>query len=605
MRMNYRLLRQLMACFCALVRVSSALGQESGTSNPSQGIIRSVTRLVQVSVIAQDKKGDPIEGLTRDDFAVFDNGKEQKISVFSVESSRLLPASSKPLPPNIFSNRWDARGGVPTSVTVILFDGLNTPFEDQAYARQQIIKFLKQLQPQDRVALYALGSSLHIIHDFTSDAGPLLEALQHYRGRIASELAASEPDPNTDTAGASDASDTGVSELDAFMSDVTNRMNEFYTTRRVETTLEALEAIANHVAKLPGRKNLIWVSGSFPLTLGYDSLDPIAEKRTFSPEIGRAVDALNNANLAIYPVDARGLMTDPRFSASTRSVPSRTSNSFSKIQLTLDTMNELADRTGGKAFYNNNDITGAVRSAIDDSRLTYVLGYYPNDVQWDKRFREIKVRVKRPGARVRFRRGYFAMPEEQIDEKQRKEFLNEVAWSPLDATGVGIYARLVPPPPSADRSLMGIALLVNSHDITLHLDKDHWVGSVDVLFIQRAADGKVLNGTSKAINMNLKDETYKKVEKDGLILTGSEKLLAGVSELRIVVRDGPSGSIGSLSVPLSKVTAQQAPPAPAPASPAVTPTQPSTRTPAAVPRAAPRPVVTPAPTATPPAPKKP
>jgi VWFA-related protein len=415
--MEMSFLRRLTACLftLSLVPTTFARAPREQAEQP-QPVVRVTTRLVHVNVIVQDKKGEPVSGLTRDDFKVLDGSKEQKISVFSLESSRSLPAPPQPLPPNVFSNRWEIRGDVPTSVTVILLDGLNTRFEDQASARDQIIKFLSQLQPQDRVSLYALGSNLRVVHDFTNDAAPLLRAIRHYRSRVPSELAASEPD-ESGQAGTSDASDPETAQFDAFMQDAAQRMADFYTINRADQTLRAIEAIANHFSKLPGRKNLIWVSGSFPMWIGYDSLSPTAEKRNFSPEIGRTVQALNDADLAIYPVDARGLVPDPGFSAARKG--SSSGDSFSKIQLTMDTMQDLAERTGGLAFYNSNDIKGAIRSAIDDSRLTYVLGYYPAGVPWNGKFREIKVMVKRSGLRLRYRRGYFAVPEETLDDEQR------------------------------------------------------------------------------------------------------------------------------------------------------------------------------------------
>jgi VWFA-related protein len=172
-------------------------------------------------------------------------------------------------------------------------------------------------------------------------------------------------------------------------------LTDFYTVNRVERTAGTLEDIANHLAPLPGRKNLIWVSGSFPLYIWLDApyTPAIAtqERRTFSNEIERAARALNNAGLAIYPVDARGLIA-PSFAnrrpGSTRGdIPGRRGYqapiTLSPNRANFDALNTLADRTGGRVFYHTNDILGSIRRAIDDSRVTYVLGYYPSHGQWD------------------------------------------------------------------------------------------------------------------------------------------------------------------------------------------------------------------------------
>jgi VWFA-related protein len=313
--------RRLVAGLCALLAApgfaqapAQATGQAAAPAKQESPVVRVTTRLVQVNVLVQDKKGEPVSDLTKDNFTLLDQGQPQQISSFSVESLRPLPGTPQPLPTNFYSNRLEQKTGTPTSVTVILLDGLNTKFEDMAYARQQLIKFLSQLQPQDRVALYTLTTHLAVLHDFTSDAAPLLRAIERYKGHVSTPLAADEIDP----------SDTGVDQIDAFLDDANQRVSDFYTQNRVRLTAGALEAVANHVAQLPGRKNLIWVSGSFPFYIGFDDVPASSTQgpTTFSEQVEHAARALNDANLAIYPVDARGLISpaaaNPALSAASR-----------------------------------------------------------------------------------------------------------------------------------------------------------------------------------------------------------------------------------------------------------------------------------------------
>jgi len=536
---------------------SGAPTQAQPQAKQEPPVVRVTTRLVQVSVIVQDKKGEPVTDLTRDDFTLLDQGQPQMVSTFSVESLRTLPAA-RPAPPNVFSNRFEQKTDTPTSVTVILLDGLNTRFEDMAYARDQIIKFLGQLQPQDRVALYTLTTRLTVLHDFTSDATSLLRALERSKGHVSTELAASEPEP---------ANPTGIDALDEFLTAANQRLADFYTMNRVGRTAGTLEDIANHLARLPGRKNLVWVSGSFPFSIGLDTpFTPETasqERRTFSEEIERAARALNNANMAIYPVDARWLMglsfttRAPTFRPGQQGPTGRRPNALGRIRLSpdranIDTMNILADRTGGRAFYNTNDIQGSVRRAIEDSRVTYVLGFYPTHGNWDAKFREIKVQVKRPGLHLRYRRGYLALPEVTFDSKKREVLMRAAVDSPLDDTSLGLEARLhVVDVPGA--VTLKTELLVYSRDLTLVAQGDRWAGAVDVLFVQRGADGKELAGELKTLNLNLVRETYDEIMKKGLGLTRSLPLAPGAAQLRVVVRDVSSGSIGSLTIPLTKL----------------------------------------------------
>src|SRR5260370_31199098 len=139
-------------------------------------------RLDEGNVVVGEKRGESVSGLRRDDFTILDKGKEQKVAVFAVDSIDTPRKAWPKLPPNIFSNRIQ-RADTPTSTTVILFDGLNTRFQDQAYARNQIAKFLGGIQPHDPVALYLLGINLRILHDFTNNPDHLAQALAIYRGR--------------------------------------------------------------------------------------------------------------------------------------------------------------------------------------------------------------------------------------------------------------------------------------------------------------------------------------------------------------------------------------------------------------------------------------
>ena len=142
--------------------------------------LQSTTRLVQVSVVVQDKHGNPILGLTKDNFSVFDEKQAQAIQVFSVETNAVPENPRPPLPPDTYTNRLAERTAMPQSVTVILLDALNTEFSDQEYSRRQIIKFLSHLQPEDRIGIYTLDYRLNVLHDFTSDSRGLIAAVASY-----------------------------------------------------------------------------------------------------------------------------------------------------------------------------------------------------------------------------------------------------------------------------------------------------------------------------------------------------------------------------------------------------------------------------------------
>jgi len=507
------------------------------------------TRLVQVNVVVHDKNGKPVTGLTKDDFVLLDGRRERQITMFSVESNAPLERAETPLPPNIYSNEPDRQAGAPTSLTVILFDVLNTKFQDQVYARDHLIKFLEQLQPSDRVAIYRLATDVRVLHDFSNDATSLLRALGRYKGRVNTEVDAS----------TREVVETGNAAVDAVLNANFEHIAIFYLRRRVEITADAIEAIANHLAAFPGRKNLIWVSGSFPFTYGADLWTQGAvsmDAGNFASEVMRAARAVNNANMAIYPVDARGLLGPadiwPSYNAATPGASARLSAMRASIgdavfKASIDSMTQLADRTGGRAFYNRNDIMRSIRQAIDDSRVTYALGFYPREEDWDNKFHNLRVRVKRPGVEVRYRQGFYAVRDQVVDNRQREEQLNAAARSPLEATQLALWVRLLPPESPGQ---LRFDVMLDPRQLTFERRDGRFIGSINLAFVQRSVDGKQLKTKSELVELRLADSTYQRALAEGMVLGREWTIEPGAEQMRVVVCDSATALVGSITVPL-------------------------------------------------------
>src|ERR1700730_7679495 len=283
--------------FCLLVSNATLVwGQTLSQNLPSRQVapvLKATTRLVQINVVVHNKKGEPVEGLKKEDFIIQDQGKEQQVASFSSNSAtRRETALNPPLSPNIFTNRGDSASSNPGSVTVILFDALNTPILDQFYARQQVLKFLRQLKPQDHVAIYVLTTKIIVLNDFTQDATSLLQAIQKFSGYYSAQQDAANPNPNpvdqSTFANNTPETDAMASRLRDFLNAADGKFSDFANINRAETTTSAIQAIANHVARIPGRKSLVWVSASFPISIGFDGPTPSPpgrEQRTFTPEL--------------------------------------------------------------------------------------------------------------------------------------------------------------------------------------------------------------------------------------------------------------------------------------------------------------------------------
>jgi hypothetical protein len=281
------------------------------------------------------------------------------------------------------------------------------------------------------------------------------------------------------------------------------------------------------------------------------SLDTSRDNRNFSGDVASAARAIAAAQLAVYPVDARGLISQPDYSASTpntrspRPPPTR-SQATDDIQPTQETMNDMAKRTGGRAYFNTNDLKAAVRDAIDDARVTYLLGYYPTHNSWDGRFRTLKVKVTRPGLDVRCRLGYFAFGDQPATEQTRRAALMEAASSPLDATSIGLSVGLSPdtPAPGSTRVLLGI----EPRHLTLRQEGVNRTGLVDVLFFMQGAPEEPATATAETMNLSLSPQRYEAASKEGLLMAKDIESARITYRLKVVVRDAATGSVGSIGL---------------------------------------------------------
>jgi hypothetical protein len=216
-------------------------------------------------------------------------------------------------------------------------------------------------------------------------------------------------------------------------------------------------------------------------------------------------------------------------------------------------MKEMASRTGGEAFYNTNDLARAIHAAADDARVTYTIGFYPSDDTFDGKFHKVEVDTPgRSGVKLRYRKGYFDLPERPQDDKSRLAELRDAVWSPIDASALGIIVRVQPV--ANDPSSMDIVLRIDHSTVSLQPDQAHWLGRLDVLFVQRDDQGKEYDGVDDTINMNLTQETYRKFVADDLRYHRVVARSTKARLLRIVVRDAATGAMGSVTIPLAKVT---------------------------------------------------
>ena len=534
--------------------------------NVSQGpAINVSTRLVQVGVIVRDKNG-PVENLTKDDFVILDRGKRQPIGLFSVEFVKAAAtAPTLPLAPNTFSD-LPQDAARPRSITIVLLDNLNTLYgtaseskyekspywmEDLALRNAQLhlIEFIQQLQPEDRVAIYGLRHSLHILCDFTSDREQLLAILKNYDSRSITNRRIVEPgrvildfrDHDSPSG-----SITAAAPMSAFENKGATLLADAANEDRGAETMAALRQIAAHVANIPGRKNLVWLTANLPFS-------GATMARVLSP-----------ANIAVYPVDARGLLgispmvlADIPGTADADDVSGASGHldnmpAQSSQPIGIVSMEELAGETGGQAFVNTNDITGAIRKAVEDSAVTYTLGFYLDGASLDGKFHELKVEVRRKNVSLRYPRGYFAVPDTALTKSDAQQMLSTAVQSPLESSMIPVRAtleRVNQPHPNT----LSLACWIDAHDIRFAQSGSVRKGTMTVYVLGQNAAGEFLHHWDKTYDLRFTDNQFAELLDRGLQFHQDMQLRPDVTTLRVLVQDPATGTLGSLIIPLAEV----------------------------------------------------
>jgi len=415
---------------------SSTPPQNSGDKKT----IKSKVREVLLDVVVTDGKGTPVPGLRQQDFSVFEDGKPQPIDSFEVHhaASELPKLNLKPLQipilsTNTFLNVPTPHDNLP--LTVLLYDLLNTPIDDAPFAHKEVVKFLTN-KPAGRFAIFVLTDKLHLLQGFTDDEQALVRAMNDKKtGPYKSPVYQSQGEEHLGSSVL--ASDPHAQELAGLMGRLEDNARNFLLTRRVERTMEALADIARFVNGLPGRKNLIWLSGAFPATIlpGSDPAssfggsassgsDPFGTSVSYSTELRQAADLLTVGQIAVYPVDIRGLMTNPVFAASENDPTAGTSMAqrLREFQERLgdehDTMDKIAEDSGGHAFYNTNGLEKAIATGMDDGTNYYTLSYSPTNTKFNGGLRRIRVALNQKGRHLSYRRSYLADDDSVFAERK-------------------------------------------------------------------------------------------------------------------------------------------------------------------------------------------
>lgn len=558
----------------ALVASLPASGQTGGGSLPqaeakSDPRFTSQTELVLVPVLVQDKKGTFVPQLTGEAFTLLEDGKPQSIAVFEEVRAAAEGVSRSQRKEGEFSNILE-QNAAPKRVVVIALDLVNTDFTDQAKAREQLIaNLLESLGTGNLTALIKIhGRGVTVLHDFTADPAVLIEglklALKKERGQL--------PEMGNTKVGAKPP--TGEALRDALMKvlgsgtgdDLAQFLNLYdypaASARQSQAILDTLAGLA-HIAQslrgVPGRKSLIWLTGSFPLSNDPQSDVLHGQALTY---YRRTLQALNDANVAVYAVDVRGLVhvgmpdasvhTGRRWlsdAAELTADANKISDAQAAMVASTSTMEMFAGATGGKAFYNRNDLAGAVRQATEDSSSYYLLGYYLDQDNKREGWRKLQVKVRHPGVRVRARSGFFATPALASAARAPETDMNQALQSPLDYTAIPLVIRWLGTEANGNKRKVRFELeLPPNADMVAEGNSNRL--SMEFAAVAHNAEGEDAGHAAQSFESRLGPEALAQVRSNGITYRNLLELAPGVYTVRFVVRDNLSGRVGSVGAPL-------------------------------------------------------
>ena len=382
-------------------------------------------------------------------------------------------------------------------------------------------------------------------------------------------------------------SDSALANMQQFVADIT----AFQTDQRVRMTLDAMQQLARYLGGIPGRKNVIWFSGSFPIALDPDpSLQyPTEAMRNYADEVRETSQLLAAARAAVYPVDARGLMTLPsadasKSSASTNIVngtsfaggrgsarqsvsankPSYASDDSKFLQQIMAehaSMKLIADETGGQDYVNTNGLKDAVAKVVDNGSSYYIIGYVPGVKKDDGYFHKIQVRTEVGSYKLAYRRGYYAdAPNKSSAHAAANNSLVMAAMMPgaPPATQIWFTARVLPatdplfkdlklPDEPAGEAASALKGPLHRYIVDLKVDA-HWLSfektsdgahKAAVEFVLAAYDdhSRRVNHVDKGFQVNIKPEQYFGVMASGIPIRMAIDLPPGEFALRIAVHD--------------------------------------------------------------------
>ncbi|MGH9735188.1 MAG: VWA domain-containing protein [Candidatus Acidiferrales bacterium] len=526
--------------------------------------LQSRVNVVPLRVVVRDAKGHTIENLRKEDFQVFEDGKLQDISHFSIET----PASGAQT--IVRNDVAGAPGGTPATpgfvppsrFVALLFDDVHVATVDLMRTRQAATRFVDTaLRPTDRVAVYTISGQSQM--DFTADREKLEKSLNGLMVRpigtagedsrnqcppmdyYEANLIQNNLDPTAITVAMQDALACAFQSNPQYTAQAQmlaqSAATQAYEEGELETesSLRRLEESLRRLSGLPGQRVLVLLSPGF-----------IYPEREY--DLSQLIDKANRLNIFINTLDARGLYT-PDMGDASNSSPGNPNVSGQRGLLRMaaqsanaDVLSVLAYGTGGMDFHNNNDLTGGLQMIAGAPAVSYLLAFTPRNFKYDGKFHSLKIKIPTmQHVTIAARRGFYAPKHSLSVDQAAKEEIEEAVFSQdvQSALPIGVHTQYYKVD-AADAKLAVMAHLDLAH---LRFQKaagrnDDNVTIVTALFDR---DGNIVSGIEKTVEMRLRDATFERLSRTGVTVKTSFDVKPGDYLVRLVVRDSNAAQLST------------------------------------------------------------
>jgi VWFA-related protein len=565
----------LAGCLSLLLTTASAAQTPPSTpQTPTQDeeVLRVTTELVQVDAVVMDKNDQPLTDLKLSDFDVYDNGKKQDlqfmelVSVDAGSRSEGSLAAAKIAPGIDTSVARDLSARDVHRVVAFVIDDVTIPNEDIARVRQMLTDFVdNKMRDGDLVAIIRTVGGKGLLEQFTGDKQILRRAIAQL-GPVAVPpyLALTDNDPGRIVSPPSPFSDaTATQTINSSNSAFEGPSEGTNQVPRALLALSVSSQVVDSLREIPGRKNLVLVSGGLPLfELGRNG----AIIGDITPVFRALTDNALRSGVVINTLDARGLQANGAvakfdvtpaksalgggtFAGSDENTAGRVDTALLGEQSLTEqlTLRSLAGTTGGVAVVNANNFTAGLDRVLARSRAYYRLAFRPSE-RFDNKFHKIEVRVRRSGARVYTAEGFYARADVANTPSTKEGEIIRAARSPLAKRDLDVAADLQYRFTPDNKAQVDINAVIDAHKLTFaHTPEGKYQTTFDVVGFIFDQSGRSRGGISQTVNATLTEEEYRRALIAGIPYTASTQATPGYYQARLVVRESATGNIGTIS----------------------------------------------------------